>query len=358
MHSRQSLSSAGQTTCRLCGRPVDANTAAMRSGICRAPACDAERNREAARAIQQRDWDQYRAATAHRLGKAAAKIAALSQRTGCALDAMKVQMLPRQTRPMTGPDPAERAAFKTYLREIVDESFAADPEPQRVAGRAKHDAPEPAFAQASCATCKGDCCNLGGEHRAFLNADVISEFRAVRPDWDADRIYDAYAERLAEVTPDGSCQFHGSRGCTLDRDQRAQLCNSHHCRPLKYLLQLGGLVGDAPVALVALDEDGDGLEASFVEGNDWRPVDTADAPPLDEARRDEIIGHGLAWLPDVSPMIQPIYRPDPSKRTCKWCGQPIGVNRAATTQTCDGAECERRRIVDLARGYRTGQAGS
>lgn len=356
MDSRPHLATPGQAACRLCGRPIDANMAALRNGICRAPACDAERNREAAHAIQQRDWDQYRNATARSLGKAAARIAALSDRTGCAPDSMKIQILPRQTRPMTGPDPDQRAAFKAYLREIIDQSFARDAAPEPVIGRAKHDAPEPAFAQASCATCKGDCCNLGGEHKAFLNADVISEFRALHPDWDADRVYRSYAERLAETTPEGSCQFHGSRGCTLDRDQRAQLCNSHHCRPLKYLLHLGGLVGDAPVALFALDEDGDGLDASLVDGDGWQRVDTGDAGDIGDERRDQIVGHGLAWLPEISPMIRPVHRPDASDRACRWCGQPIGINQAATVQSCGGADCERQRIAELARSYGSGHA--
>lgn len=356
MVSQQPFATPGQVHCRLCGRPMDRNMAAMRNNVCQAPACDAERTREAARTIQQRDWDQYRAATAYRLGKAAPQIAALSERTGCALDEMKVQMLPRQTRPMTGPDPDQREAFVAYLRRIVDESFAREPEPTRAPGRARHDQPEPAAVYASCSTCKGDCCNLGGDHNAFLNADVISEFRALHPDWDADRIFDSYTERLAEVTPLGSCQFHGPQGCTLQRDQRAQLCNSHHCRPLKYLLHLDGVIGDAPVALVALDEDGDGIEAAFLDGDEWRDVDVSDAGAVDQSRQDEIVGHGMGWLPGVSPMIQPIHRPDPSARACKWCGTPIGVNEAATTRSCGSQSCEHQRIAELARGYGTGRA--
>ena len=338
--------------CRLCGRPIDANTAALRNGICKAPACEAERTREAARAIQQRDWHQYLAATEHRLGKAAAVVEDVAAQTGRATAEMRIQMLPRQIQPMTGPDPTERAAFTVYLREIVDRSFEDDPEPQRIVGRIKNDEPEPVYAQAACATCKGDCCNLGGEHRAFLDAGVISEFRAVHPDWDADKIFDAYADRLAQVTPAGSCQFHGPLGCTLERDQRAQLCNTHHCRALKYLLCLNGLVGEVPVALIALDEEGDGYEAATVEGDDWQPVEVSDVPEIGDARRDAIVAQGLGWLPEVSPMIQPVRQPQEPARACNWCGQPITINQAATTQSCDDPDCQRQRTAALARRYR------
>ena len=88
----------GQVNCRLCGRQVDANVASMRDGICRAPACDAERNRLAATTIMERDWMQYRQATAHRLDRAADQIAAVSDRTGIAMEELKIQMLPRQIR--------------------------------------------------------------------------------------------------------------------------------------------------------------------------------------------------------------------------------------------------------------------
>lgn len=344
----------GQVNCRLCGRQMDANIASMRNGICRAPACDAERTRQAATAIMERDWTQYRQATAHRLDRAADQIAAVSDRTGIELDELKIHMLPRQTRPMTGPDPEERAAFKTYLREIVDQSFAEDVEPTRAPGRTRHDEPESVFTTASCSTCKGDCCNLGGPHKAFLNSGVVSEFRALHPDWDADQIYQAYEDRLADVTAMGSCQFHGEMGCTLDRDMRAQLCNSHHCRALKYLLQMRGLIGDAPVALIALDEEGDGREASVIENGEWRYVDVDNTDKIDDSEtRDRIIGQGLAWLPDVSPALKPIQPSRQTVRECKWCGNSISANQLARTQSCGDSECERQRIVEVARAYKS-----
>ena len=324
----------------------------MRDGICRAPGCEAERTRLAATAIMERDWMQYRRTTAERLDRAADQIAALSERSGIGLDELKIQMLPRQTRPMTGPDPDERVAFKTYLREIVDQSFAEESEPARAPGRVTHDEPESVFTTASCSTCKGDCCNLGGEHNAFLNADVVSEFRALHPDWDADQIYQAYEERLADVTALGSCQFHGELGCTLDRDMRAQLCNSHHCRALKYMLQMRGLIGDAPVALIALDEEGEGRKASVIQNGEWRYVDVENAEKIDDAtRRDQIVGNGLAWLPDVSPAIKPIQPSGAPTHVCKWCGQPIDANQAIRTQSCGSGACERQRTAELAKAY-------
>ena len=351
MHSHFNHTGTRQVSCRLCGRPVDANMAAMRNGVCRAPACEAERTREASRAIQERDWRQYKQATADRLIRASRSIAAISERTGCTLQDIKVQMLPRQTRPMTGPDPDARAAFKDYLREIVDRSFEKTEAPTPSPGRDRQAEPERIVAQAACATCKGDCCNLGGKSNAFLNADVISEFRGLHPEMDADQVYEEYVSRLADVTPEGSCQYHGPLGCTLERFHRADICNLHHCRSLKYLLHLSGVVGDAPVALIALDEDGDGLDATLVKDGAWERIDTTDAPEIGADQADEIIGRGIAWLPEISPMIQPIREPEQARRECKWCGQSITINQASTTESCGAPACERQRMTELAREY-------
>ncbi len=340
----------GQISCRLCGRPMDANLASMRNSICRAPACDAERTREAARAIQERDWNQYRNITRDRLERAAPAIAVLSEQVGIEVPQLKTQMLPRQMRPMGPPDAKRRAEFTQYLREIVDASFAAGPPPPEPSpGRDRQTDAEPKAAQAACATCKGDCCNLGGEQNAFLNADIISEYRSLNPNDDADQVYEAYHSRLADEMPENSCQFHGPKGCTLDRAHRADICNLHHCRALKYLLHMDGVIGDSPLALIALDEEGDGLEASFVDGDDWRRVDTTGASDVSPDQRDWIVQSGLDWLPDVSPMIQPIHRPNPPAPTCHWCGDAIGINQAARGQSCGAPGCEQRRVQDLAR---------
>ena len=345
----------GQAHCRLCGRPMDRNMAAMRNNVCQAPACEAQRTREAALQIQQRDWEQHKATNARRLAQAAPRIAVFAEAVEKPLDTFQIQMLPRQTRPMTGPDPEEREAFLEHLEEIIEKSFATDPEPTRAVGRAKHDAAEPAAVYASCSTCKGDCCNLGGPSKAFLNADVISEFRALHPDWDAEQILNSYVERLPDVTPLGSCQYHGVKGCTLQRDQRAQLCNSHHCRPLKYLLHLSGVIGDKPVALIALDEEGDGLDATLLQDGAWEAVETGDPEGLSQAETDQVIGHGMAWLPEVSPMIRPVHRPAAEAHVCRWCGQTIDVNLATTTQSCGAEACEAQRMTELARSYSDGR---
>lgn len=46
-----------------------------------------------------------------------------------------------------------------------------------------------------------------------------------------------YLERVPPVAYRDSCIFHGSRGCTLDRSMRADVCNSYFCGGLGTFLK-------------------------------------------------------------------------------------------------------------------------
>jgi hypothetical protein len=83
-------------------------------------------------------------------------------------------------------------------------------------------------ASTACSLCKGWCCRNGGDD-AYLDDQTMARVRRGRSDLDAAALIRLYAERVPEVAYEGSCIFHGNKGCTLDRDLRADICNRYFC---------------------------------------------------------------------------------------------------------------------------------
>lgn len=113
-------------------------------------------------------------------------------------------------------------------------------------GKERHVA-EPAgftgqIARAACALCQGWCCSKGGEH-AYLDGPSLARVRRARPELDAWGILRLYTGAVANPAYAGSCMFHGTQGCTLDRELRADLCNKYFCNGLGALMKQ-----DAPPA--------------------------------------------------------------------------------------------------------------
>lgn len=97
------------------------------------------------------------------------------------------------------------------------------PEPPGFAGE---------VARVACSLCGGFCCKGGGEH-AYLDERDMARVRQARPELEARAIIRLYIERVPAEGYDGSCIFHGPRGCTLDRSLRSDVCNSYFCNALR-----------------------------------------------------------------------------------------------------------------------------
>jgi hypothetical protein len=91
--------------------------------------------------------------------------------------------------------------------------------------------------RAGCATCQGHCCRGGGEH-AYLDERTMARVRRDNPDLDAAGVIALYVGALAETAYEGSCLFHGRKGCTLPKPLRAELCNTYYCNGLWDFLKL------------------------------------------------------------------------------------------------------------------------
>ena len=110
--------------------------------------------------------------------------------------------------------------------------------------------PTAAAIATACAGCRGWCCRKGGEHTAHLTVDTL--LRAIRR-WpsevgapSADDLSDQYVAHSEATHAEGSCLFHGERGCRLPRSLRSEVCNTYLCRELFDVVAGWGPAGPGP----------------------------------------------------------------------------------------------------------------
>jgi len=138
-------------------------------------------------------------------------------------------LVPRNVRALV-PMPAERV---WRLRKHLVESLlamrrmkpatkpAAPPQPELEGFTAR-------VAVMACTMCKGWCCKGGGEH-AYLDERTMARVQRETPGLGAWSLLQSYVRRSPKTGYEGSCVFHGEQGCTLDRSQRSDVCNSYFC---------------------------------------------------------------------------------------------------------------------------------
>ena len=112
-------------------------------------------------------------------------------------------------------------AMRTMKRP-VELASPQRPEPEGFIGK---------VARAACSLCRGFCCKGGGNH-AYLDERVMARVRQAQPELDARAVMRLYVERVPAAGYAGSCVFHGTEGCTLDRSLRSDVCNSYFCAGL------------------------------------------------------------------------------------------------------------------------------
>ena len=157
-------------------------------------------------------------------------------------------MVPRNDRVPgpTSPDRVRRLRLHVVklVRRVRGTQTAAPPAPQP---------PDPVgfparVVRTACTMCKGWCCKGGGDH-GYLDEPTLARVRSERPELTAKAVVQLYIERAPSVAYQGSCIFHGKRGCTLDRSMRSDVCNLYFCSGLDMFL-----TGDdtaTPVVVIA-----------------------------------------------------------------------------------------------------------
>ena len=95
-------------------------------------------------------------------------------------------------------------------------------------------APQPG---ALCAHCAGRCCRIGLASHAFVDAALLERWVERHPGSGVAHALQAYVGALPERHVQGSCLFHGARGCALPRDDRSAVCNRFACDALQQVQQ-------------------------------------------------------------------------------------------------------------------------
>jgi hypothetical protein len=161
-------------------------------------------------------------------------------------DALPV-IVPRNDRALVGISANRVQRLRSHLLSVMARTKPAEPvsssrpEPEGFAAR---------VARAACALCRGWCCRNGADD-AFLDEPTLARAGLAMPDREAVMQY--YLDRVPAVVHEGSCIFHGERGCTLDRSMRSDVCNSYFCGGLHAYVRGDDAV--SPVVVIAGERD-------------------------------------------------------------------------------------------------------
>ena len=201
--------------CVWCGQPLS-RLAAMRGDVCDAMDCRRLATEAVTRRRRAEDVDAMREAAA-----AAWDMPGLS--------AAPVLWLKHHAEDVGPPDASDIDDLRAHLMALE----ADDRGPPPPADHAETHGPAAnAIAANLCALCRGRCCRLGRQGRAFLEPHHLRGWLDERPGatW-ADAV-DHYLGLVPAVHLRQSCLFHGERGCVLPRERRSDVCNDFACDEL------------------------------------------------------------------------------------------------------------------------------
>lgn len=150
-------------------------------------------------------------------------------------------ILPINTRPLVNLSEQNKNQFLAHLKEIYNDIIEQRPPSSTVySTQLTSSLPEEEnnLLGKACATCKGDCCNLGKNH-AFQDMPSLTHFlEHENTIVDSETLTQMYSEYFPEKHYKNSCIFQGSLGCTLPRPLRSFTCNNYRCEPLRSYHQL------------------------------------------------------------------------------------------------------------------------
>jgi hypothetical protein len=171
-------------------------------------------------------------------------------------DAVPV-MVPRNERALVPVTPARARKLRRHLVNMLRQARGLTEMPSRSPSEPTGFAAR--VAQAACSLCKGWCCKGGGDD-AYLDDETIARVRNARPELDVRGLLRLYADLVPALAHERSCIFHASKGCTLDRSLRANICNSYFCGGLAAFLS----DGDPAAPRVILAGEGNAMRTSAV----------------------------------------------------------------------------------------------
>jgi len=219
-----------QAKCRQCGVPLP--LARQGIGDCGALACIQQGTRQRlseARAAHEAAWARGRALVAE-VESARGTTESEARHHGVAI-------VPRNHVRSTRMRKTRRRELEAHVRQKL-----VDMREQTAEQIARHRAqPEPLPAElgplfgATCAACRGHCCRGAGTH-AFINERTLQEYLTRHPGASDDEVVAAYLSHVPARSQLPGCVYQGPKGCTLPRDMRSAICNSHLCHGLERAL--------------------------------------------------------------------------------------------------------------------------
>ena len=249
--------------CRFCRAPVSAQGAE----VCDRPACRTRLDVDRAGVVGREHQAREAEARARARARALPILQQEARRLGWSdLDAVAHGPVPHLDRELVPLPETRKAAFLGHLNGVVDRAFdRADAEPPTTAAtfarRLREVPDDPPALAATCMACRGYCCLRGALTHAFLTPESISFYRHLHPEASAGEVKDAYASRLPEQSIEGSCVYHGARGCVLPRTMRAEICNRWQCSDRLDLGRHLNTVGSETSLVVAIPRAEQGPDA-------------------------------------------------------------------------------------------------
>jgi hypothetical protein len=240
----------------VCGGPITVHQK-VRSGTCDKPECQREGIR--------RDLQKIQVAERRRRERFAAEFERVAREDKLERpEPLTVGVLPANVHDPEKTPEDRVAVFREHLRGLVTAALASeeadDAEP--LAEPEGVEAPPPLVVH-GCAACSGHCCVQGREH-AFLDQGAVRRYVREHDERDAGRVEEAWLSRVAERSYEGSCVFHGPRGCVLPRRMRGRECNTFLCSKLMALE--GEIDSDEAAAAWVTACDGDrGVRSIFLD---------------------------------------------------------------------------------------------
>jgi hypothetical protein len=248
--------------CAICQRGLTVHQEA-RGVVCDDPECrrksavalDVRRRQEKAAAVKEAAL-KYRGEISLRLG------------VGDPVS-LRLAIIPYYHQPVVKLSRQRRGEFRAHLAVVLQQAFAGKFDVAAVAdleaelwhhAQAESEAP---VVGAACAVCTGFCCRGGGT-RAYLDLGAVRSFMARHPGMRLREVLRAYLGKLPDATHQGSCVYHGPRGCGLPREMRSSVCNTFYCDGVKGLRNEIAAEGPKSVLLLAADE-GEFLKSAVIE---------------------------------------------------------------------------------------------
>jgi hypothetical protein len=166
----------------------------------------------------------------------------------------QVATVPTSQKPLRPASQSRQQSYREHFEQLLSawqEEYSETDQTEESGAQADQET-LPGLSGQACATCRGKCCKQGGTH-AFQTVDTLKRWFELHPEATVDDCRDAYFAHLKTNTIDGSCVFHGARGCELPRDWRADMCNSWSCHSLQRLRKNHDLHNKAITIIVAVE---------------------------------------------------------------------------------------------------------